>query len=53
MKPKNPELIDEIDVEVVHRQWAADERREISAFIRSYKSKLQHAAAGSTRPAKV
>lgn len=52
MKPKNPKLIEEIDVEVVNRQPNSEERREISAFIRSYKAKTKGAPTVSTRPGK-
>ncbi|WP_420150241.1 hypothetical protein [Spirosoma sp.] len=52
MKPKNPKLIDEIDVEVVNRQPTVDERREISAFIRSYKAKTKRSPAISARSSK-
>ncbi|QMW03734.1 hypothetical protein [Spirosoma foliorum] len=44
MKPKSPKLIEEIDVEVVNRQPNATERQEISAFIRSYKTKTKGVA---------
>lgn len=52
MKPKNPKLIEEIDVEVVNRQPNLEERREISAFIRSYKSKAKRSSTVSTHPVK-
>lgn len=50
MKPKNPKLIEETDVEVVNRQPTVEERREISAFIRSYKAKTKGTSTISTRP---
>lgn len=52
MKPKNPKLIEETDVEVVNRQPTLEERREISAFIRSYKAKTKGTSTISTRPTK-
>lgn len=52
MKPKNPKLIEEVDVEVVNRQPDIEERREISAFIRSYKAKAKRSSIVSTRPIK-
>lgn len=52
MKPKNPKLVEEMDVEVVNRQPGAEERREISAFIRSYKAKTRSSSTGLARPIK-
>ena len=52
MKPKSPKLIEEMDVEVVNRQPSVEERREISAFIRSCKSKGKASSTASTRPIK-
>lgn len=52
MKPKSPKLIEEIDVEVVNRQPTVEERREISAFIRSYKAKTKKSTTMSARPTK-
>ena len=52
MKPKNPKQIEEVDVEVVNRQPNREERREISAFIRSYKAKTKRSSTISARPAK-
>ncbi|GAB3982904.1 hypothetical protein GCM10028806_55510 [Spirosoma terrae] len=52
MKPKNPKLIEEIDVEVVNRQPTSEERLEISAFIHSYKAKVKKTSTVSARPIK-
>ena len=52
MKPKNPKLIEEIDVEVVNRQPTAEERQEISAFIRAYKAKSKRPSASISRSTK-
>ncbi|MVM29101.1 hypothetical protein GO755_03585 [Spirosoma sp. HMF4905] len=52
MKPKNPKLIEEVDVEVVNRQPTLEERQEISAFIRSYKAKPKGAPTVSARSIK-
>ena len=41
MKPKNPKLIEEMDVEVVNRQPTANERSEISEYIARDKEKLR------------
>lgn len=43
----NPKLIEEIDAEVVNRQPSAEERKEISAFIKTYKAKKTRS---SSRP---
>lgn len=52
MKLKNPKLIEEVNVEVVNRQPNVEERREISAFIRSYKAKAKRSSTTSAQPAK-
>lgn len=41
MKPKNPKLIEEMDVEVVNRQPTETERSEISGYIARDKEKLK------------
>ena len=46
----NPKLLDEIDVEVVNRQPNAQERREISAFIRAYKEKVKRSTQSAGKP---
>lgn len=53
MKPKHPKLIEEVDVEVVNRQPNEEERREISAFIRAHKAKMNRPSTASTRSIKV
>lgn len=53
MKPKNPKLIEEVDIEVVNQQPNAEERRAISSYIRAYKVKTKRSSAGSVRPANV